>query len=290
MQTPSYAPNLQPAVPAETLHVAVSGEGEPIVLIPGLLGAGFGFRSLIPLLNEAGFRTVVVDLPGTGRSSRPRDSDYSLESHAGRIEFVLDTLGISEASVIAHAIGGSIALRLASRRPDLIANLLLLEGGPAESISTAGLRKAMKFRRLIKILGAGALRGRIRDQMVEASGDPSWVAESVVEGYTMHVTRDLSATLRAMKAMASSRETDSVAPRLSTIAQPVHLLVGGVPHKGAPSEDEVAMMAATLRAFTVDTVPGVGHFIQEEVPQLVCEAVRFMRRGRIAAARESGAF
>ena len=47
--------------PAETLHVVEEGAGEPITLIPGLFGSAFGFRTLVPLLTAAGYRTVIIE-------------------------------------------------------------------------------------------------------------------------------------------------------------------------------------------------------------------------------------
>src|SRR5262245_45182129 len=67
-----------PLVPAETLHVQVSGEGTPAVLIPGLFGSGYTFRKVVPLLNERGYRTIVIEPLGVGASSRPARADYSL--------------------------------------------------------------------------------------------------------------------------------------------------------------------------------------------------------------------
>ncbi len=61
-----------PVAPAESLWVSVSGSGEPVVLVPGLFGSGFGYRQLIPRLNHAGYRTIVVEPLGVGRSARSR--------------------------------------------------------------------------------------------------------------------------------------------------------------------------------------------------------------------------
>ena len=223
-QSAPQLPNTPFLAPSDTMHATVSGRGEPVVLVPGLLGSGFAFRKVVHLLNEAGFRTVVVDLLGTGRSTRSRAADYSLEAQAGRIAFVLDTLGVTNARVVAHAIGGSIVMRMTLQRPDLVsALLLLLEAGPAESAATDGLRKALKFGPLIKLLGAGPVKGRMRDQMVEASGDPSWVEADVVEGYARGTVEDLGATLDVFRAMSSAREPEALAPRLAEIREPVRL-------------------------------------------------------------------
>lgn len=264
--------------PAETLHVSVSGEGEPVVVIPGLLGAGFGFRKVAPLLDQAGFRTHVFDLLGTGRSGRPRHVDYSLNAQADRIAAALDSLHVTQAIFVAHAIGGSVALRVAVRRPDLVRGLLLVEAGPAESATSPGLRRALKLSPLIRLMGAGSMRGRIRDQMIEASGDPRWVDSSAVDGYTADSSHDLGATLRTLKAIADADETGRLADELPSIVAPVLLLVGEVPHAGAPPSSEIDLMTRALPAFAADTIAGVGHFPHEESPGAVLSAVDRLRR------------
>lgn len=270
-------PELDRPAPAETLHVEVSGEGAPVVIVPGLLGGGFGFRRLVPLFDEAGYRTVVIDLLGTGRSSRPRHADYSLDAQADRIAAVLDTLDITHATLIAHAVGGSVALRLAHARPDLAARILLIEGGAAESAVTPGFRRAMKLAPLIKLLGTGKVRGRVRDQMIAASGDPDWVVQSVVDGYTQDAAQDLGATLDAYSAMGDARERGALAPRLPELRAPVLLLLGGAPHASGPKHDEVERLLAALPAVTAETLEGVGHFPHEEAPTLVRDVfVRFL--------------
>lgn len=285
-QLPLTLPGPLPPHPGDTMAVRVSGRGDPVVLVPGLLGAGYGFRELLPLLDGAGFGTVVVDLLGTGGSSRARDADYSLEAQAAHLAFVLDTLGVSDARLVAHAIGGSVALRLTLSRPDLVSAVLLIEAGPAESATTEGLGKALKLAPLIKLFGSGKVRGKMRDQMVSASGDPSWVVPWVVDGYAGPAVEDLGATLDAFRAMASSREPAPLAPRLGAIHEPVRLLLGGFPHDGGPSRCEVETLAQELQDFDMDTLPGIGHFPHEESPGLVLDAVLRLpvrRRARVNA-------
>jgi pimeloyl-ACP methyl ester carboxylesterase len=48
-------------------------------------------------------------------------------------------------------------------------------------------------------------------------------------------------------------------------------------HEGGVSAAEVALLAAALPLFAVDSVPGVGHFIYEEQPAVVLAAVRRLR-------------
>ncbi len=263
--------------PEESLWVRVSGYGDPVVLVPGLLGSGFGYRTLAARLNSAGYRTIIVDPLGVGRSTRPKHADYSLSAQADRLAAVLDSLNVRDALIVAHSVGAGIAFRLAYKRPDLTRGLISLDGGPAEAATTPGFRKAMRLAPLIKFLGVGLIRHQIHRFMIKASGDTSWVTREVVQGYTAGAVANLGATVDAYRAMADSREPEALEPHLGAIRSPVLLLVGRVPHDGAIRPEEVSLLAERLPTFAVDTIPEVGHFPHEEAPEVVVQAVDRMR-------------
>ena len=264
--------------PAESVEVTVAGSGEPVVLIPGLFGSAFGYRAVIPLLTDAGYRAIVVEPLGIGSSTRPEHADYSLTAQADRIAAALDRLSVRHAVVVAHSLGASMAFRLAYRRPDLVAGIVSLDGGPAEAAATRAFRRAMKFAPWIKLFGGVKLvRKKIRAQLIKASGDASWVSEQVVDGYTAAAAHDLDGTLKAFLAMADRREPERLRPHLAEVRCPVRLLLGTATHEGGVSAEEVAILAAALPLFIVDSVPGAGHFLYEEQPAVVVTAVRRLR-------------
>jgi pimeloyl-ACP methyl ester carboxylesterase len=263
-----------PVAPAETLHVTVTGSGEPVVLIPGLFGSAFGFRRLIPLLSAAGCRTIVIEPLGIGASGRPERADYSLTAQADRIAAALDTLGVAHAIIVAHSVGASMAYRLAYRRPDLVRAIVSLEGGPAEAAATPSFRRAMRFVPWIKWFGGiRRIRGKIKSSLVASSGDTSWVTDSVVDAYTAGAAADLDGTLKALLRMADAREPERLIPRLGAIHCPVRLLVGTAPHQGGVPPGDVDALRAGLPSLTIDSVRGSGHYIQEEHPHAVLDAV-----------------
>ena len=198
--------------PAESVRVTVAGAGSPVVLVPGLFGAAFGFRKLVPELTTAGFQAVVVEPLGIGSSPRPEKANYSLTAQADRIAAVLDSLGLHGAIVVAHSLGAAMAFRLAYRRPDLVRGVLSLDGGPTETAGTPGLRRAMQYISWVKWMGGERLiRKKIRGYLVDGSGDPSWVTDEVVRGYTQGAVEDLDGTLKAYLRMAESREPEKLA-------------------------------------------------------------------------------
>ncbi len=269
--------------PAETVHVEVwPGTGKTVAVIPGLFGASFTFRKVVPLLAAQGFRPIVIEPLGTGFSSRPLKADYSLSAQSHRIAAVLDSLSSGPVLVLAHSLGAAIAFRLAIERPDLVRGIVSLEGGPTEEATTPTFRSAMRFVPWIKLLGGIRLvRRKIRGMLLDSSGDQSWVTDGIVLGYTLGEARDLNATLRTFLAMSRAREPAKLAPRLGDIACPVTLVVGTARHDGDVPPEEVALMSHSIQAFEVDSQRGAGHYLQEERPAAVVSAVeRLAHRAR----------
>src|SRR3989449_10292660 len=124
---------------------------------------------------------------------------------------------------------------------------------------------------------------KIRGMLIDSWGDASWVTDSAVLGSTAGAGRDLDATLKAYLAMANSREPELLAPRLPQIRCPVRLLVGGARHDGDVGSKEVDLLAHTLPAFALDSVPAAGHFIQEEEPGAVLAGVARLKASVTAA-------
>ena len=210
-------------------------------------------------------------------------ADYSLTAQADRIAGVLDSLGIRQAFVIAHSLGGAEGFRLAYRRPDLVAGLISLEGGPTEAAITPAFKRALRFAPWIKLFGGIKLvRKKIRTMLLASSGDSTWITDDVVLGYTAGAARSLDATLKAYLAMANSREPEKLWPHLADIRCPVRLVVGGAPHEGDVGAAEVRLLQRTVRAFALDSVPGAGHFLYEEQPEAV---VTVLGRLQASAAR-----
>ena len=261
--------------PAETMHVeAWAGTGRPVAVVPGLFGASFTFRKVIPLLAAQGFRPIVIEPLGTGFSSRPPKADYSLAAQAHRLAAVLDSLHSGPVLVLAHSLGAAIAFRLAVDRPDLVSGIVSLEGGPTEEATTPMFRSGMRYLPWVKLLGGISLvRRKIRGMLLDSSGDRSWVTDGIVIGYTLGEARDFDATLKTFLAMARAREPAKLAPRLGDIACPVTLVVGTAHHDGDVPPQEVALMHHAIHSFAVDSQVGAGHYLQEERPAAVVTAV-----------------
>ncbi len=272
--------------PGESLRVTIEGEGDPVVLIPGMVGSAFGYRTLRARLVGAGYRAVVIEPLGIGESSRPERSNYSLTSQADRVGRAMQQLDLADAIVVAHAVGASIALRLSYRFPGRVKALVSLDGGPAERAATPGFRRAMRLVPFVKLFGGVKLvRKKMREQLVAESGDTSWVTEEVLDGYMTGHERDLDGTLKAYLRMADAREAERLEPNLARIRLPVRLLIGLAEHGGGIKPDEVQLLTRQLPDFAISRIGGAGLFLHEERPDVVVAAVNTLRRPVAAGGR-----
>ncbi|MFE5613706.1 alpha/beta fold hydrolase [Streptomyces sp. NPDC056524] len=108
--------------------VELPGEEPPRVYVHGLGAtspAYFTEVAVHPLL--AGRRSLLVDLLGHGISDRPAGFDYTLESHADALAEALTRASVTGAELIAHSMGGSVAIVLAVRHPHLVSRLVLVD-------------------------------------------------------------------------------------------------------------------------------------------------------------------
>jgi pimeloyl-ACP methyl ester carboxylesterase len=98
--------------------------GHTVVLFHGNNFAGFYFGNVIDALRTEGFRVVVPDQMGYGRSSKPI-IPYNFPDWARNTTLVLDSLKIDKAIIVGHSMGGMLAARFATQYPDMVERLVL---------------------------------------------------------------------------------------------------------------------------------------------------------------------
>jgi len=98
---------------------ATYGSGPPVLLLHGGLGHSGNWGNQVPALVEAGYRVVVIDSRGHGRSTRDQQA-YSYELLASDVAAVLDQLGESRATIVGWSDGACTALVLASQHPERV--------------------------------------------------------------------------------------------------------------------------------------------------------------------------
>jgi pimeloyl-ACP methyl ester carboxylesterase len=105
---------------------AAASNGRTVVLFHGMNFGGFYFAGPIAMLREAGFRVVVPDQIGFGRSSKPV-IPYNFHDMAANSRKLLQSLGISRVSIVGHSMGGMLAARFAASYPDITERAILYD-------------------------------------------------------------------------------------------------------------------------------------------------------------------
>jgi pimeloyl-ACP methyl ester carboxylesterase len=102
-------------------------DGRPVVLVHGNPTWGYLYRNFIAPLVDAGHRVIVPDHLGFGRSAKPDDAElYRIRRHAERLEALLESLDLREATVVPQDWGGPIGLWWATRHPERVRGLYIL--------------------------------------------------------------------------------------------------------------------------------------------------------------------
>lgn len=129
------------------IHVEVTGpeDGQPVLLLHGFPDSGRLWHHQTGALAEAGYRVIVPDQRGYGRSDKPADvGSYNLMSLAADAGAVLDALDVQRAHVVGHDWGAAVAWVVASVAPDRLDHLAVLSVGHPLSFGAAGLEQLEK--------------------------------------------------------------------------------------------------------------------------------------------------
>jgi pimeloyl-ACP methyl ester carboxylesterase len=217
------------------------------VFVHGLGAASAVYHAHIAARPElAGRRTLFVDLPGHGISDRPADFGYTLEDHADALAAALDEAAVSGAELVAHSMGGAVAIVLAHRRPDLVSRLVLTEANldPNPPL-TAGSSNIASYEEDEYVENGGHAR------VLERVG-PTWAS-----------------TMRLADARALYRTAKGLVRGTSPTMR--HLLEGmtGVDRvflQGALSGELVGREGLEASGVRVVTVPRAGHCVMFDNP------------------------
>jgi pimeloyl-ACP methyl ester carboxylesterase len=264
------------------MHVALAGaaEGEPVVLLHGWPQHWWIWRGVIPPLVEAGYRVVCPDLRGHGWTDAPPDG-YEKEQLATDVLAALDALGVERFRLIGHDWGGFAAFLIALREPERVERLVALsivhpwirrEGGIGKQLK-ALLGAAYQFviaspvvgRQVVQRTGfiklvirggaATPLPDRVRDAYAERWREPERAAATSALYRTF--------LLRELQPLLGGRYRDL---RLTV---PTLLLYGS--EDPVITADRLAGWEDHADDMAVEEVPGPGHFLPDEQPQLVAE-------------------
>jgi pimeloyl-ACP methyl ester carboxylesterase len=245
-----------------TLHYVVEGRGPVVVLLHGLGGFAQSWRHTIDALATRA-TVFALDLPGFGRSAKPR-TDYRLGYFARALHGFLDAMGVSQASLVGHSLGGAVAVTYALTHPARVERLALVAG----LVPGFGFRTSWAYRLVtLPVLGE-ALGLCARAPVYKAAiarcfcvARPAEVEYLIEHDYAIRTGAEARA---AWLATARHIRADFVDHRvdyrraLTTLDLPVLLVHGRQDPAVAPEHASEA--AAGFPRATLRWVDGCGHF------------------------------
>jgi len=273
------------------LHVLEQGEGPLVVLCHGFPELAFSWRHQIPALADAGFRVLAPDMRGYGRSSAPTEVEaYDVISLCEDLLGLLDAEREQSAIFVGHDWGASLVWQLAARSPERVRavaglSVPFVPRAPAAPLPIMRRHLGEDFY-IIWFQQPGvadeALARDVRRTLTtsrqwtaqwaqEDSAQPrrpAWLSEQELQVYVDSFERTgFSGGLNWYRNIDRNWElTAELAER--RVEQPALFLTGELdPVRKFMPQEAMQGWVTDLRAQIV--VPGAGHWVQQQEPQIV---------------------
>jgi haloalkane dehalogenase len=248
-------------------------DGEPVLLLHGEPTWSYLWRRIIPVLAGRGLRVVAPDLIGFGRSDKLADADgYSYAAHVEWVRsFAFDALDLSGVTVVGHDWGGLIGLRLAAERGDRLARFVATNTGmPTGDVPMPDVW--LRFREAVRKADVLDISRLVR------SGCRTALADEVAAAYDAPFPDEsFKAAPKAMPELVPTRPDDPAADanraawrRLGEWPKPFLVAFSDSdPITGAVAP----VLARTVPDAAQVVIPGGGHFLQEDTPEPLADAI-----------------
>lgn len=264
------------------IHYAVAGSGPLVVMIHGFPDYWYSWRHQMNALKDR-FTVAAVDQRGYNLSDKPKGVDsYAMPNLVNDIAAVIAAEGQDKAIIVGHDWGGAVAWSIAMTRPELV-DLLVVLNLPHPN----GLGRELRNNPQQQANSAYARNFQKADAhtALTADGLSRWVADDAARSrYVAAFERsDFEAMLNYYKANYPRVGPDGDAPSTlpPKVTMPV-LMFHGL--------DDQALLPGALndtwqwleKDLTLVTVPGAGHFVQQDAAELVSDTMRgwlLQRRG-----------
>jgi pimeloyl-ACP methyl ester carboxylesterase len=270
------------------IHVAIAGpvDGHPVLLQHGWPQHWYEWRHLIAALAHAGYRTIASDFRGFGWSEYPPDEDFLKETLVDDLIALCAELGHRRVSFVGHDWGCWAGWLLCLRQPELVDRAVLLSAPPPfppDRVDLAGLGRLTRLAYQLPI--AAPLPNAVKRAILRRAGETFGLDASDVEAYLEPLSQP--AQLRASTLLYRQFLLHEVGPLLARryagqrLTVPVRFMVGsedllfyeGLVDEPAPYADD----------YQGEVLRGVGHFIPEEVPDLLRDRVLEFLAAPVAA-------
>lgn len=269
------------------MHVMEAGAGRPVLLLHGNPTWGFLYRKVAATLAGQPLRLVMPDLVGLGFSDKPRAAEHTLDNHARWMGALLDGLALDGLVFVGHDWGGPIGLRALADRPRQARGLVILN--TVLSPPRPGFRPTA-FHRLarVPVLSEVLFRGLAFPQTAlhRVQGDPGSIRGDVARAYRFPLRglANNAAPLALARMVPDSLEHPSIEP-----LRRCQSFVEGFAGPSAVVWGDRDPVLGRVRSWIEKLMPRArvtrtpaGHFLQEEVPGDIADAVRAVAREAFA--------
>lgn len=262
-------------VPQGNLHYVDEGDGEPVVMVHGNPAWSFLYRKLIKRL-RSGYRCIAMDHLGFGLSDKPVTWRYFPEDHAVNFTALIEGLDLKNITLVVQDWGGPISLSYAVAHPENIARIVITNSW------------SWPVNRDLYYIGfssfAGGPIGRMlirrynffaRSIMRRAFGDKRRLTAAVHEHYLRALgspQERKGCFVFPKRIIASTPWLDQIWRRISLLKDKPALIVWGMKDIAFREKELRCWEGAFPGARTV-CLPSAGHFVMEEAPEKVAEAV-----------------
>jgi len=254
-------------------------EAQTLVLIHGISGQLQHFTYALTGLLAQDYRVIAVDRPGCGYSVLDAGDGAPLGEQGRMIGDLLDSLGVENAVLVGHSLGGAVALSMALDRPDKTAALALLCPLTQEQPDTPDMFKGLEIRssflrHLIANTIAGPIGKRTADKVLAEAFSPETCPPDFMDkaGAVLGLRPSAFVTATSDFCAIKDQMPQQVARYGTGLKVPGGILYGADDNLLAPDLHGQSM---TAHGLNFENLPGRGHMIPITAPE---DCAAFIRR------------
>lgn len=245
------------------VHYEVFGRGRPVILLHGWLGSWGLWQETMAYLGKS-YRTYALDFWGFGESGKKRDT-YAVQDFISLVDQFMEQLGISQAPLVGHSMGGTVSLSVGIQYPHRVQKVVVI-GSPIYGASLSPVLKLFGKRPIGFVVrnNLWAFKSFYHTLAPLYSRDPRW---------SEMMDRDVSNTTldSFWRSIGSLRCTD-LRSSLAEIKAPVMGMYGAKDIVVNPGQWKP--LSECLPQARIERYPTAGHFIMLDEPGKFMETLK----------------